>query len=156
MFDALGNAIADVTFEWSSSDTAIVTVDQRGWVRARAAGSAEITAAAGTTANATVAVTAVQVPSTIVLSAPPDSVAVGDSIQMNAEAFDALDNPIADVTFEWSTSDPAIMTVDQEGWVRARAAGSAEIYGECDGRGHGGTGAEHHCALGAPGLGSGR
>ena len=126
-FDALDNPIADVTFEWSTSDPAIMTVDQEGWVRARAAGSAEITAAAGTTANATVAVTAVQVPSTIVLSAPPDSVAVGDSIQMTAEAFDALGNAITDVTFEWSSSDPAILAVDQEGWVRAKAAGSAEI-----------------------------
>ena len=126
-FDALGNAIADVAFEWSSSDTTIVTVDQEGWVRARAAGSAEITAAAGATASGTAMVKAVQVPDTVVLTALRDSVAVGDSIQMTAEAFDALDNAIADVAFEWSSSDTTIMTVDQEGWVRARAAGSAKI-----------------------------
>ncbi len=126
-FDALGSAIADVTFEWSSSDTAIVTVDQRGWVRAMAGGSAEITAAAGTTASAVAGITAVQVPHTVVLSEPPDSLAVGDSIQLTAQAFDALGSAIADVTFEWSSSDTAIVTVDQRGWVRAMAGGSAEI-----------------------------
>ena len=125
--DALGNPIPDVTFRWSSSDTTILTVSQKGWVRARTGGSAEITAATGTTARATATVTAVQVPDSIVLSAPRDSLAVGDSLQLSAEALDALGNPIADVTFAWSSSDTAILTVNQEGWVRARAAGSAEI-----------------------------
>ncbi|MDE2652511.1 MAG: Ig-like domain-containing protein [Gemmatimonadota bacterium] len=126
-FDALGSAIADVTFEWSSSDTAIVTVDQRGWVRAMAGGSAEITASAGTTASAVVEITAVQVPHTVVLSEPPDSLAVGDSIQFTAQAFDALGSAIADVTFEWSSSDTTIAAVTQDGWVDGRSAGSVEI-----------------------------
>ena len=126
-FDALSNAIAGVTFEWSSSDTTIATVDQQGWIRAWAGGSVEITAAAGATAGAVAVVTAVQVPRAIVLSEPPDSLAVGDSIQMTAEALDGLGNPIANVRFEWSSSDTAIATVDHEGWVRARAGGSVEI-----------------------------
>ena len=126
-FDALGNAIADLTFEWSSSDTTIATVDQEGWVRARSAGSAEISVAAGPAASAMAPVIVEQLPHTVVLSTPRDSLAVGDSIQMTAEAFDALGNAIADLTFEWSSSDTTIATVDQEGWVRARSAGSAEI-----------------------------
>ncbi len=125
--DALGNPIADVILAWSSSDTTVATVDQQGWVRARTAGSTEITVTAGTTASATVAVSVVQVPAAIVLSAPRDSVMVGDSIQVAAEAFDALGNPMADVTFAWSSSDTAIATVDQQGWVRARAAGAVGI-----------------------------
>ena len=127
VLDGLGNAITDVTLQWSSVDSKVVTVDQEGWVRARAAGSAEITVAAGTTATATATVTAVQVPNTIMLSAPADSVAVGDSIQMTAEAFDGLGNPIANVTFEWSSSNTTAANVDQRGWVRAQAEGSAVI-----------------------------
>ena len=125
-FDALRNAIANVTFEWSSSDTTIATVDQEGWVRARHAGSVEITVAAGTVSTVG-EIIAVQVPHTVVLSTPRDSLAVGDSIQMTAEAFDALGNAIANVTFEWSSSDTTIATVDHKGWVRATSAGSAEI-----------------------------
>ena len=104
-----------------------MTVDQRGWVRAMAGGSAEITAAAGTTASAVAGITAVQVPHTVVLSEPPDSLAVGDSIQLTAQAFDALGSAIADVTFEWSSSDTTIAAVTQDGWVDGRSAGSVEI-----------------------------
>ena len=126
-FDALSNAVAGVTFEWSSSDTTIATVDQQGWVRGKSAGSAEITVTAGPAASASVGVMVEQVPHTIVLSEFPDSLAVGDSIQMTAEALDGLGSPIANVTFEWSSGDTTIVTVDQQGWVRARGAGSTEI-----------------------------
>lgn len=125
--DALGNPIQDVTFEWSSSDTTIASVDQQGWVRARTAGSTEIAVTAGTAASATVAVSVVQMPAAIVLSAPRDSVMIGDSIQLAAEAFDRLGAPITDVTFTWSSSDTTIATVDLQGWVRARAAGTVAI-----------------------------
>ena len=125
--DGLGNPIASVTFEWSSSDTAIATVDQEGWVRARAPGTAQVVVAAGPTAGAVAEIATVQVPNRIVLAEPPESLAVGDSILMTAEALDGLYNPITNVTFEWSSSDTAIATVDQEGWVRARAAGSVEV-----------------------------
>ncbi|MDE2676330.1 MAG: Ig-like domain-containing protein [Gemmatimonadota bacterium] len=72
-------------------------------------------------------ITAVQVPHTVVLSEPPDSLAVGDSIQLTAQAFDALGSAIADVTFEWSSSDTTIAAVTQDGWVDGRSAGSVEI-----------------------------
>ena len=201
VLDGLGQPIVGVILEWSSSDTSVVTVDREGWVRAMGAGSAEIAAAAGTTATATATIMSVQVPSTIVLSSPPDSVAVGDSvrmtaevldglghpitwsgrrvgarrpsrvnrighevsvaagtaasavatvkavqvpntivltapadsiavgdsIRMTAETFDALGSPIANVPFQWSSSNTTVATVDQRGWVRARADGSTVI-----------------------------
>ena len=126
--DALGNPIPDVTVEWSSNHPTVVTVDQQGWVRAMAAGSARIIAAAGSKARATATVTAVQVPDSIVLSAPRDFLAVGDSMRMSAVALDALGNPIPDVTFEWSSrQNRPTMTVDQQGWVRAWAPGWFEV-----------------------------
>ena len=119
--------VVGATVAWVSANTSVAIVDQSGLVSAAGNGATTMTAAAGATASAMVAVTVEQVSSTIVFSTRPDSVAIGDSIQMTAEAFDALDNPIVGVTFEWSSSDTRIMTVDQEGWVRAKAGGSAEI-----------------------------
>ena len=125
--DQNGNAMVGAKVAWASENASVSTVDQSGLVSAAGNGATNITAAAGATASATVAVTVDQVPSTIMLSAPWDSVAVGDSVQMTAEAFDALANPVAEVTFEWSCSDTTVATVDQEGWVRVKAEGSVEI-----------------------------
>ena len=119
--------VVGATVAWVSANTSVAIVDQSGLVSAAGNGATTMTAAAGATASAMVAVTVEQVSSTIVFSTRPDSVAVGDSIQMTAEAFDALDNPIVGVTFEWSSSDTTIVTVDQQGWARAKAAGSAVI-----------------------------
>ncbi|GIW26157.1 Ig-like domain-containing protein [Meiothermus sp.] len=56
--DASGNTISGVTFTWSSSDTAIATVDSSGLATAVAAGTATITASAqGKSGNATLTVT---------------------------------------------------------------------------------------------------
>ena len=53
-FDAGGSPILDADFAWTSSDTAVATVNPRGWVHAIAEGVAEITAAfKGLSASAT-------------------------------------------------------------------------------------------------------
>ena len=109
-----------------SADASVATVNQSGLVAAVGNGTTNLTATAGA-ATAVVAVTVEQVPSSIELSTPPDSLAVGDSIQMTAEALDDLGNLIANATFQWSSSDTTIATVDQEGWVHAWTGGSTEI-----------------------------
>ncbi|MCY4573114.1 MAG: Ig-like domain-containing protein, partial [Gemmatimonadetes bacterium] len=124
--DQNGNAMVGAAVAWASTDPTVATVDQSGLVTAAGNGETNLTATAGA-ATAMVAVVVEQVPNSIVLSALPDSLAVGDSIQMTAEALDGLDNLIAGTTFEWSSSDTMIATIDQEGWVRAKAAGSTEI-----------------------------
>ncbi|MYE70082.1 MAG: hypothetical protein F4237_08550, partial [Gemmatimonadetes bacterium] len=125
--DQNGQAMASATVAWVSADTDVATVDGNGLVSAAGQGATNIVVTAGSTASASVGVTVEQVPHTVVLSAPLDSLAVGDSIQMTAEALDGLGNPIADVAFEWSSSDTTIATVTREGWVDARSAGSVEI-----------------------------
>ena len=125
--DQNGQAIAGAPVAWISAHPSVAIVDGNGLVSAVGNGATSITVTAGTTATASLAVTVEQVANSIVLSPPPDSVAVGDSIRMTAEVLDGLGNPIADVILEWSSSDTTVATVDQEGWVRAKAADSVVI-----------------------------
>ena len=71
--DASGNTLSGITFTWSSSDSAVATVDSAGVVTGVAAGSADITASASGVSSAaaklTVA-TAAAVKGTAALGAP--------------------------------------------------------------------------------------
>jgi len=52
---------------------------------------------------------------------------LGSTFQLAAEARDAGDNPVAGVTFTWSSSDEAVVTVDSAGLVTAVSNGVATI-----------------------------
>ena len=135
--DEGGEVIPNPVITWSSSDATIAQVGppeqqtSAGLVTSVANGSATITATAGAvSAAATVQIE--QVATSLHVSAPQDSLIVGDSIQMTAQASDAVGSAVVDALFSWESSDPAIATVDDDGWVRAHAPGSAEITATFD------------------------
>jgi Bacterial Ig-like domain (group 2)/Regulator of chromosome condensation (RCC1) repeat len=64
----------------------------------------------------------------------PDSVGVGDSLNLAAEARDSSGKVVARVTTRWRSLDPAIATVDSTGLLRGVTAGSAAIVVTTRGR----------------------
>lgn len=115
------NATDDVT--WHSDAPDICEVSTDGRVTAKAAGHAIITATAGgvsTSCNVTVAVPVTS------LSLDKDTLrlAVGASDTLTASVLpeDATDKAII-----WTSSDPAVATVDENGVVKAIAKGTATI-----------------------------
>ena len=124
--DANGHTV-NVEFDWTSSDPAIAAVDATGLVTAQANGAVTVTATAGTLADS-VAVTVEQQVAGVSI-APPDSDsldAIGVTVQLQATAQDANGHTV-DVEFDWSSSDPAIATVDATGLVTAQANGTATV-----------------------------
>lgn len=113
----------DPKVTWSSSNTAVATVDQTGKVTAVGGGSATITATAGgKSATCTVTVT---VPVTgVSLSQVSLDMQVGGSAQLTATITpsDATNKKIT-----WSSGSTAIATVDANGKVTAVAVGSTTI-----------------------------
>ena len=120
-----GNA-SDKTVTWSSSDTAVATVDGNGKVTAVKAGSATITAKAGnvtascsvTVKEKTVSVTEVSVNKT--------------TLELTVEGTETLTVAVkpenaSDKTVTWSSSDTAVATVDGNGKVTAVKEGTATI-----------------------------
>ena len=120
---------------WSSSDRAVATVNAAtGAVTAVAPGTANIIATSeGITGQATLTVTPVPVASvTVILAA--SSIIAGTSTTAAAETRDASNNVLAGRAIVWSSSDPAVATVDAAtGAVTAVAPGTASIIATSEG-----------------------
>ena len=115
------------TVTWSSSDPSIATVDENGTVTAIAKGEAIITAESADGVKAECKVTVEKKVAAIELSESEKTVFVGDTFTITAtvKPEDAFNR-----TVTWSSSDPSIATVDENGTVTAIAEGEAIITAE--------------------------
>ena len=126
--DENGSPVA-TTFTWSSSDPTVAIADAAsGAVVGRAGGSATITATApnGVFGTATVNVTA----GNVSVSTRGDILPVGFQTQLfvNSGSADTRGAPVGNSNVLWSSSNPAIVSVDPgNGVITANAAGSAVI-----------------------------
>ena len=125
--DQNGQVMSGATVTWASSATAVATVSATGLVTAAGNGTATITATSGqASGSATVTVTQV-VSSVTVAPAEANFAALGDTVRLTAEAFDANGSAVTGVEFSWGTNDDAVATVDGSGLVTAMANGTATI-----------------------------
>ena len=115
---------------WTSSDESIAVVDQDGQVTAMSEGSADITVAAEGFSN---------VCTITVIPAPKVSLELKDEEVTLAEN-DALPLDISVISTDgesaplnWTSSDPGVVSVDQNGIVTACGTGTAEITVSADG-----------------------
>ncbi len=115
------------TVTWSSSDPSIATVDENGTVTAIAKGEAIITAESADGVKAECKVTVEKKVAAIELSESEKTVFVGDTFTITATV--KPDNAW-NRTVTWSSSDPSIATVDENGTVTAIAEGEAIITAE--------------------------
>ena len=125
-FDENGHAVAGAEFSWESSDAAVATVDARGLVTAVAEGVATITASAGSASGSAVVTVTQSVPS-VQVSPSAETIELGSTLQLTAEAFDESGHAVAEVEFAWETSDATVATVDASGLVTGVAVGVATI-----------------------------
>ena len=113
---------------WSSSNSTVASVTNKGVVQAKAAGTADITvttADGGHTATCSFTVTAEDVPLTGLKISPSEKhIKVGQ-----ASTLDVKYEPVTATHKEvmWETSNAAIVTVDQDGNLKGVAVGEATI-----------------------------
>lgn len=116
----------DRLIEWTSSDSTVLRVDSTGRIEAVSEGAAEVFAAS----ESVVGSTAVQIiPAAVArLDVDPRAATMlkGEARQFRSTAFDARHAPL-DRPTTWSSSDPTVVTVDDEGMVHAIAAGEAVV-----------------------------
>jgi len=130
--DAEGNELSGKNFTWSSSASSAVTVDSDGLATAVADGSATITATSeGASGTANIAV--VRPVASVTIS--PDSPAVlkGLTVRLTARARDSTDHTIVGPSVSWSSSDPAIATVNSSGLVTGVGVGAVSIVATSEG-----------------------
>ena len=114
------------TVRWSSSNTAVATVDVQGNVSGISAGIATITATTYVGSHtATCEITVIYQPATgVTLSKSATSIAVGASEQLNA-TFEP--NNASNKAVKWSSDNASVATVNAGGLVKAVSTGTATI-----------------------------
>ena len=130
--DRYGNRLPEPSFAWSSSSEGVASVDERGLVTSRGNGTALVVARSGEAAD-TITVVVQQIVNSVAVSPPSFTMYTGQLAQLIATAADSNGVVVPDVTFEWSTSDPAVALVDQEGRVLALFPGTATIAAQTRG-----------------------
>lgn len=112
--------------QWTSSSPSVALVDQSGLVTGVSEGTAQIVATAdGVTGSAQVTVLA----GVSRVEVDPSTHRMNTRWRWTFQAtpFDQSGNPVAGRTIAWSSSNPAVATVDQSGVVTPVAGGSTQI-----------------------------
>jgi alpha-tubulin suppressor-like RCC1 family protein len=111
---------------WTSSDTTVATVDSVGALRARRVGTVLVTVSVPPlTATDTVVVR--NPVATITIQPQPDTLVIGDSLQLAAVARDSSGNILVGRPVAWSTCCGGSVTVSSGGLATAVAGGPTGV-----------------------------
>ena len=125
--DQNARVMAGATVTWTSSASSVATVDASGLATAAGNGTATITASAESASGSAVVTVTQSVASVEVSPSVDELTALGQTVQLTAEAFDENGHAVAGAEFSWESSDAAVATVDAGGLVTAVAEGVATI-----------------------------
>ena len=126
-FDQRGDSITIGAPVWTTSSSAIATVDSRGVVTGVAIGLASIIATVGGK-QGQIALPVVPVAvASVVVDPPGASAAPGETVQFTATTLDAVGDTLTDRRVTWSSTEAAVATVSPAGLVTAVTVGTAII-----------------------------
>jgi uncharacterized protein YjdB len=129
-----GAVLAGRSVEWSSSAPAIASVNSAGVVSAIAAGSATITATSeGRSGSASLTVIPAPVATVQVTLALP-TLTLGTASTANAVLRDERGATLTGRAVAWSSSSPAVATVDNSGAITTLAVGITVITATSEGK----------------------
>lgn len=113
------------TLTWSSSDASVVTVDNTGKITAVKVGTATVTVstADGKTAQSVITVNPVY-PTSITLNVSERYIYAKESYRLTATITPA---DVKDPSLTWSSADPEVATVDNNGYVIGVAQGQTVV-----------------------------
>ena len=140
VYDVNGNAISDRNVNFNTTDANVATVSSSGLVTTTGVGSAEITVNAEgrkttvpVTVSGSTSTSAAAVASVLVSLGVPTLVA-GQSAQAYATVKDVGGTVLTGRAIVWTTSDPAVATVDASGMVTGVKSGPVTITATSEGK----------------------
>ncbi|RZN15435.1 MAG: hypothetical protein EF812_02480 [Methanosarcinales archaeon] len=153
-YDQYGTEIPNIIFVWASDNETVGKINDSGLFTALSAGNVTIMAENGTVNKTVDATVKNSVPASTPIPSPthlpepvltiinilPSSVTlnVSSTQQFNAIAYDQHYNEMFGVTFNWTTSNTSIGTINNTGFFRANVVGTTMIKatnGNADGTG---------------------
>src|SRR5438034_116429 len=132
--DANGNPLTGRAISWSSSNNNIATVNGSGLVTGVTAGAVAMTATSeGRRGTASITVAGAPVAS-VTVTPPSASVPAGQTVQLTATLKDANGNVLTGRTVTWASNNTTVATVNSNGLVTTKVAGSATITATSEGQ----------------------
>jgi uncharacterized protein YjdB len=132
--DAGGNPLDNRPVTFSSSNSAVASVNSAGVVTALTTGSTIISATSeGKDAVATITVSSVPV-ATVAVTPTENALVVGQTAQLESEPRDAAGQVLSGRQIVWTTNAPEVASVSSTGLVTAIAPGSATISASSEGK----------------------
>ncbi len=128
--DAHYSGISGVPLTWTSSDSTVAAVDTTGLLRGIAPGPVTIEARLPDgSARDTVMLEVLShySPNWIHVGPFPRLESIGDTVSMEATAYDQNHQLMEDLVFAWHSTDTTVASVDANGLVRAKANGVTSI-----------------------------
>lgn len=129
-YGRFGAARSDVPFTFSSSNSAVASVDSTGLVTAHTVGNATITVSS-CDEDASVNIAVVSELESINVSLPSDTLAVGDSMVVAAQAIAVGGGAIEGAIFDWSVDPESVASItvldDSTVMINALAEGTAIV-----------------------------
>lgn len=128
--DIAGTTVDGASITWATSSTAVAVVSPTGLVTARSNGFATVAVsvtARGGHAFGSAGIFVAQQAAALTVSPPDGSVAPGGSVKLAAAVVDAGGHPIARPNVIWSTTDPSVAIVDEDGLVTGLREGRVTI-----------------------------
>ena len=123
----------DRSVDWSTSDDDIATIDANGEVTGVAEGDVEIIASIdGVEGSAPLFVTDADVESLQITPLNPPAIPEAGQLQLQATPYDVEGNPLQGHSAQWTTSNPDVATVDDQGLVLGIAEGETSITASID------------------------
>ncbi len=143
---ATGEVVEGYSITWETSDAGVVSVGEDGWITGVSLGSASVSATAeksnkgrgrenapGQLKKSKNVVVDPAVVATVEVDPGSATIEVGSTVQLAAIVRDSQGNVLENRLVTWSSSDPAIATVDGQGLVEGLLAGSAVVAAESEG-----------------------
>ncbi len=119
---------------WSSSNTAVATIDNTGLLTAKTAGTSQITATVnGVSGSAALTVTPAILKSITIVSSTPNAIPSGQTLQLSATGTysDGTSQPLNNS--QWTSTNTGIAIVNSVGLVTGRGAGTTTINATLNG-----------------------
>ena len=129
VYDQYGCEMPDAVVVWESSDPSIGAIDECGLFAAGEEGEVTITATVGEVSGSACVTVGPRLPFPARVEVDPSMTALapGETQEFIATVYDPSENVMDWVRVAWSSSDPAVGTIDTAGVFVAHAEGSAEV-----------------------------
>lgn len=122
--DASGNGVSGVSFQWTSSNSGVVSVDNAGRITGAGEGTATVTASSGGHSGSAT-VTSRRTVGGISLSVSQVTLnAIGDTAHVTARATDGSGAQVNSASITWTSETPNIVGVDAIGRIYTKGVGT--------------------------------